>query len=322
MSDSNNASPPTHDAMQTVVDNVDALIYVSDMDTYELLFLNKRAEQTFGIERNSWKGKRCWQVLQKGKTGPCSFCTNSKLVNEKGQANPIHIWEFQNTKTKKWFQCRDQAIEWEDGHLVRLEIATDITTRKNMEIELQQAKETAERLADTDPLTGINNRRAFFKLAVYALHSALRFKQTATLVLFDLDWFKRINDEFGHKAGDEVLQAISDIAQKSVREADTIARVGGEEFALLLPQTTAEQALILIERLRQKIEDSVFEFEGNTLQCTASFGITSTEHFPKLRSSKQLLDAMANQADDCLYQAKDKGRNVVIVAPKEPSSTN
>ncbi|MBU0681723.1 MAG: DUF3365 domain-containing protein [Proteobacteria bacterium] len=126
-----------------VLDSIDALIYVADMESYELLFVNKYGRDTWG----DIAGKICWQTLQSGLEGPCSFCTNSRLVGEDGAPTGIYVWEFQNLVNHRWYECRDQAIRWIDGRMVRLEIATDITARidaeqenQKLEVQLRQAQ--------------------------------------------------------------------------------------------------------------------------------------------------------------------------------------
>ena len=117
--------------LQVVLDGLDALVYVSDMKTYELLMLNKYGRQVWG----DIVGKTCWQTLQSGQTGPCSFCTNARLLLPGGEPAAPVVWEFQNTVNGRWYECRDQAIRWPDGRLVRMEIATDISGRKQFEEE-------------------------------------------------------------------------------------------------------------------------------------------------------------------------------------------
>jgi len=118
---------------QTLVDALDALVYVADMETYEILFINAYGKKVWG----EITGKLCWQTLQEGQTGPCPFCTNDRLVDKEGNPTGTYVWEFQNTVTRHWYECRDQAIRWTDGRLVRMEIATDITRRKLAEFEQQ-----------------------------------------------------------------------------------------------------------------------------------------------------------------------------------------
>lgn len=133
-----------HDRLQSVMDSLDALVYVADMTTYRLLFMNKSGRDIWGDA----VGGICWQTLQTGQSGPCPFCTNARLLLPNGEPAPPVVWEFQNTRTRRWYECRDQAIRWIEGRLVRMEVATDITERKNAESELSQ--ETAVNAALND----------------------------------------------------------------------------------------------------------------------------------------------------------------------------
>ncbi|UZK03520.1 sensor domain-containing diguanylate cyclase [Venatoribacter cucullus] len=292
-------------AMTTILDSLDALVYVADMDTHELLFLNEYGRSKWGMPA----GRRCWEVLQKNQQGPCAFCTNHHLRDAGGNSSGVHVWEFQNTVTGRWFQCRDQAIRWVDGRLVRLEIATDITDRKQTEQALEEARIKAQQLADTDVLTHMNNRRAFFKLGEQLLLQAHRFGQPACLIMFDLDFFKQINDNHGHAAGDAVLVQIAQLCTSNIRDADIAARLGGEEFAILLPQTDYPQALNLATRLHNAIANNPTAFNGQQLPCTASFGVTCTDHWVQAGNSMPVLDELLNAADQRLFSVKRNGRN-------------
>lgn len=123
-----------HERLLTVLDSLDAIIYVADMKTYELIFLNKFARNLFG----NVAGKKCWEALQSGQTGPCVFCSNKELVSPSGEVKGAYAWEFQNTINGSWYDIRDRAIYWIDGRLVRLEVATDVTVKKNAEKEREQ----------------------------------------------------------------------------------------------------------------------------------------------------------------------------------------
>jgi PAS domain S-box-containing protein len=120
---------------RTVMDSLDSLVYVADMKTYEILFINQYGRKIWG----DLTGGICWKSLQVNQEGPCPFCTNKKIVDSEGNPTGILIWEFRNTITGQWYECHDSAIQWTDGRIVRLEIATDITERKRVEEALRQA---------------------------------------------------------------------------------------------------------------------------------------------------------------------------------------
>jgi diguanylate cyclase (GGDEF)-like protein len=291
----------SYQSIATILDSLDALVYVADMETYELLFCNKYGRDIWG----EVQGKTCWQVLQEGQDGPCKFCTNDRLLDKEGNPTGVYVWEFQNTIDKHWYQCRDQAIHWVDGRIVRMEVATDITQRKLSEEQLKAAKKRAENLARKDELTGLDNRRAFFDQGCRIFKQSVRFKRPVSVIMMDIDYFKKINDNYGHSAGDKVLQVIAELLQKMVREIDVVARIGGEEFAFVLPETDREEAVNMAERLRQGIAKTTVTHDERQMQITASFGVSSS------LVENETLETMLTKADDALFMAKKKGRDQV-----------
>ena len=288
-------------SIATILDSLDAMVYVADMKTYELLFCNKYGRDIWG----EVQGKTCWQVLQQGQDGPCKFCTNDRLLDKAGNPTGVYVWEFQNTVDKHWYQSRDQAIHWVDGRIVRMEVATDITQRKLSEEQLKAAKKRAENLARKDELTGLDNRRAFFDQGYRIFKQSVRFKRPVSVIMMDVDYFKKTNDNYGHSAGDKVLQVIAELLQKMVREVDVVARIGGEEFAFVLPETDKDEAVNLAERLRQEIAKTTVVYDEKQMHVTASFGVTSSP------VANETLEAMLIKADDALFIAKKKGRDQV-----------
>ncbi len=177
-------------------------------------------------------------------------------------------------------------------------VIRDITERKRLKEELQQQ-------AATDELTGIFNRRYFQKLAIGELKRANRLNRSLAIAVIDIDHFKRVNDTFGHAAGDQVLMAFTKICQRNIREIDMFARFGGDEFALLLPEANYEQAYVVIERIRLAVEAQPIEIDGKFVSITISVGIAN------LSGDQEAFDHLLSQADQALYRAKEAGRNQI-----------
>ncbi len=289
----------------TILDSLDALVYVSDMETYELIYVNRYGETLWG----SWRGRRCFEVLQAGQTRPCAFCTNHLLRDPDGTPRAVHVWEFQNTVTQRWFQCRDQAIEWIDGRIVRLEIAVDISDRKALEAELRVAHEQAERLARIDTLTGLYNRRAFFDIADRLLGQALRGSRDLCVAMIDIDHFKQINDRHGHFVGDEVIRQVADTIGANLRDIDLTGRLGGEEFGIVLPEIDPAAAAAVCERIRGAVSALTFDAGDETgIGVTCSIGIAGRGITAEVGDD---IDTLLALADRALYRAKRDGRNRV-----------
>jgi diguanylate cyclase (GGDEF)-like protein/PAS domain S-box-containing protein len=175
----------------------------------------------------------------------------------------------------------------------------DITERKRLKEELQKQ-------ATTDELTGLTNRRHFLHLTSSEMKRAIRLQRPLTIALIDIDYFKHINDTYGHASGDQALRCFTKICQKNIREIDVIARLGGDEFALLFPETNNEQAYVAMERIRLAITDHPFDILEKQISITISSGIAS------LSSDKESFDELLSRADQALYHAKELGRNRVI----------
>jgi PAS domain S-box-containing protein len=146
-----------HQRLLTILDGINALVYVTDMQTYELLFVNKYGRKVWG---GDIAGKICWETLQEGQSGPCSFCTNKYLVDKYGRPKQPYEWEFQNTVNKHWYFIIDRAIEWMDGRIVRLEIASDITERKKDQESIRESEERLRSVVETakDGIVSINSK--------------------------------------------------------------------------------------------------------------------------------------------------------------------
>ena len=181
---------------------------------------------------------------------------------------------------------------------------------KMLQISMQEERrlrELNETLAITDRLTGLFNRQLLEQKIDQAMAQADRYAEPLSIILFDLDHFKKVNDTYGHAVGDKALQRIAAICQESMRSTDLLGRIGGEEFAMLLLETGLMEAGLAAERLRQSIQDAVFLIDGNIVPLKVSIGVTG--HGPQEAS----LSEMMILADQALYQAKQSGRNRVRV---------
>ncbi|APW41239.1 GGDEF domain-containing protein [Rhodoferax saidenbachensis] len=173
--------------------------------------------------------------------------------------------------------------------------------------ELNQKQRDLERLTRQDGLTGLFNRNTFVELSRRELDRAQRQGSATTILLLDLDHFKRVNDTWGHPAGDAVLRHVATLASSTVRSTDLVGRLGGEEFIVLLPNTSAEAGRRLAEKLRERLEASVVVWEGTRIPVTASIGLSSTT-----AKEKRDFDTLYTEADKALYLAKQRGRNRVV----------
>lgn len=183
------------------------------------------------------------------------------------------------------------------------------TTFNNMAENLQRTHEEYKRISCHDYLTGILNRREIHNILSDEIKRSRRYSRPMSVLLFDLDNFKGVNDRWGHAVGDQVLVAISRLIEKALRPADIFGRYGGEEFVVLLPETDHVCALDTAERLRALIEQEVIEVNGqDCLHATSSFGVSS---YPEHAVTE---DELIKMADYALYKAKGKGRNRVVGA--------
>ena len=172
----------------------------------------------------------------------------------------------------------------------------------NKNLELQKMNEELKRLSSTDQLTKLFNRRKMHEELDKEYKRASRYKNPFSIIMFDIDFFKKINDTFGHQAGDAVLSELSHLVKKIIRATDVASRWGGEEFLILCPETNLNQASILAEKIRSNVENYNFPVDKTV---TVSIGVSE---FRKDSSIENIIE----QADERLYKAKNSGRNKVV----------
>ena len=169
----------------------------------------------------------------------------------------------------------------------------------------ENLKDKLETLSDTDPLTGVNNRRYFMKSAAMQIERLKRNNNESFVMLLDLDHFKQVNDNYGHQSGDIVLKEVASRVTATLRPYDLFARYGGEEFIIFVAELDEKSLIALAERIRIEISNTPILAEGNTLSVTASLGVS-------LATPINNLDDAIALADKALYKAKNEGRNRVV----------
>ncbi len=202
----------------------------------------------------------------------------------------------------RWMLFSEQLLE--SGEM--LVQAKDISKQKVTENTLQRSVVQLKKLALTDELTQLANRRSFVDAVETELARVQRNQLSATMLVIDLDHFKRINDTYGHLAGDSVLSHTADVLRKSTRQYDIVGRLGGEEFAVFMSEANINTAFDVAERIRKTLAQSYTECDGHKINVTASIGICS-------RQEPDSFESLFTEADEALYQAKSNGRNCTMV---------
>jgi diguanylate cyclase (GGDEF)-like protein/PAS domain S-box-containing protein len=209
---------------------------------------------------------------------------------------------FQTQDGKHFYDARiTRLVGKHQSDLGSLITLHDITEHKRL-------LENVEKLAICDPLTGLYNRRHFLHLAQLELERSRRYHYPVSIILVDLDWFKQINDTYGHVAGDRVLETFSRRLNQSVREVDLLARFGGEEFMILLPQTDLQGASVIAERVRSCFDNEPVVLNAIAIPITVSIGVTTYSSY-----GNESLVRLFERVDQALYESKAKGRNQVSV---------
>jgi len=247
-----------------------------------------------------------------------SFCSSEsqqlELVPGFGNGAPVpyllHTWSGHEILLHAYPHADDQVLfigaathPDESQAIQRMSRLT--TEMGNLVRELRRANQRTQALANRDDLTGLANRRYFFDRLETTLAHALRHRRPLSLMMVDLDHFKQVNDRFGHADGDTVLRAFAQLLREDARAADLPARIGGEEFAMMLPDTDAQQAVHVAERLRQ--QTAALRPLAPEYSVTVSIGLAVSQ-------ADDQADALLRRADRALYAAKDGGRNRVVAA--------
>ena len=282
-------------------------IYVVDARTYRLIHGNRAFADHFGDHR----GALCHQALYE-LDAPCPWCRMEALLTPEGRPNgQTVVYEHFNEVDDRWYQMQVRTMTWPDGRTVKYSIAVDISELKETQNRLAEAHATLalrnqelRRLSTTDVLTGLANRQHIEELTRLALAARAGTGGPLSLILFDIDHFKNINDSYGHLAGDTALRALAELVGNCLPREYPLGRWGGEEFLLLCPGLDLAGAFVLAETLREAVRGQALPVIGS-LGC--SFGVTEAR-------TGDTLETLLGRVDQALYAAKGLGRDRVELA--------
>lgn len=293
---------------------------------HPIVYVNPKFEELTGYTADEILGRNCRFLNTRRRDQPQIAAIREAIAHH--TSSQCTVQNFKKNGTPFWNLLTISPIKDEHGRVTHfIGIQRDVTkaietenqllqanaqlVAMNQALEERVAQRTAdlERLATTDPLTGAFNRRYWLKRAEIEIASARRQQTSLSMVMLDIDNFKQINDRYGHLTGDAVLVRLCETVQKELRLGDTFARIGGEEFVLLLPQADEVFAMQVAERIRVLIASlEISTADQIRFTFTASFGVTT------LSNTVSDVEALLSTCDAALYRAKDKGRNCVMAA--------
>ncbi|MFO7728365.1 MAG: diguanylate cyclase, partial [Desulfonatronovibrio sp.] len=274
------------------------LVKVEDSQTFRFIRNNMAHQKATGIPLDKLREKTPEDLL--GEEPGRKIVSNYQRCLDAGKSISYEERLSLPGGERLWFTTLTPVFEDERISFI-VGSARDITQQKIAQDRLRY-------LATTDELTDLWNRRYFMDAVQKEIARSRRYGHTFSLIMLDIDYFKMINDKFGHSAGDKVLQDLASILKRHFRQVDVPGRFGGEEFAVILPQTKVDQAYQIAERLREYVENNPVNYEGHKLSFTISLGVAQYEQD---MSSE---DELFKMADDALYVAKNKGRNMTVKA--------
>lgn len=294
-----------------VLESTEEGILMTDTDGL-ITWANRAFETISGYSLDEAHGQKPGWLLQGPGTDPDSIAYMRDCLS-RAEGFTCELLNYTRDGNPFWLRISCQPENDAEGNLRGFTaIQTDITVEKRIRLDLEAEINTRSRLeeqlrymATHDELSGLPNRRYFMQQAGEELARAKRHGRELSLLVIDLDHFKQINDRFGHSAGDEVIQAFAERFWGMLRESDTPARIGGEEFAALLPETGYSAAVKTAERLRQLVAQAQIDTKAGPIPLTLSIGVSS------YRSEGNGIEEMIHEADLRLYEAKDSGRNQV-----------
>lgn len=280
----------SNELLSGMIESIDGIIYAADFDTHEILFANEYLKKLFGFDP---VGRECWQFIHSNKDGPCEFCTNDKLLDDKGEPTGPYQWEYQNPFNKRWYAAKDQAIKWSNGKYVRLEIATDITEHKRLQHFLKEARKQAELT------TGIRSR--FVALVAHDLKSPF---------FSIIQMLKRIleRETFSHRVHRQFLENIVENGHHMLQMIDNLLSMDRFETGEMKLEKTFFNVFEMGDEVLQNFRHLAFE-KGTKL--TNSIPAGSMLYADKYLYFVVLNNLLSNSVKFC-----DRGSKIELFIPE------
>ncbi|MDJ0882064.1 MAG: diguanylate cyclase [Gammaproteobacteria bacterium] len=287
---------------KAIVEEANDIVIITKADPLdapgpEIVYVNKAFTRLTGYTPEEAIGKNP-RMLQTQSTDQDTTADIRRAL-DKEESIRVSIQNKSKTGDEYWLDMCIRPLTDENGkvtHFVAIE--RDITEQKELEHKLEE-------LSKKDPMTGLNNRRAFDISIAEEFQRFQRSQSIFSILMIDIDNFKQINDQYGHAAGDEALEKMSDIFDLLFRNYDRPARMGGDEFCIILPDTSLDNAILTAERLRQMVAVASFSVSNENIKATVSVGVTCVD------LNDVDYDDVVKRADQALYTAKENGRNQV-----------
>ena len=287
---------------QTLIQSTTDVVIVTDATPHEaggprIVYVNPAFEQLMGYTAEEVLGQSP-RILNGPDTDSHTRYRIRKALRD-GKGMRTEILKYGKDGQTRWLDMNVVPLRDADGVITHFAcIERDLTRYKKIERQLAN-------MALFDSLTGTLNRPAFYQHAEKEFTRSKRYYRPLSVIMLDIDHFKRVNDQYGHHGGDQVLQIFAEACQEVIRNTDLMGRVGGEEFAMLLPDTSMKAAFNLAERLRERINKYPYLAGDMLIEITASLGVA------ELQSDDSDFKTLLQRADEALYRAKEKGRNRV-----------
>jgi diguanylate cyclase (GGDEF)-like protein/PAS domain S-box-containing protein len=281
-------------------DTMTDMVAIIDPD-HRVVRLNKSMARKIGLHPKEAIGKLCYKMCH-GTDSPPSYCPLLLMMRDRKE----YTAEIFEEKLGGYFIVSVAPLYDEKEEVAGcVHVARDVTEKKALEKKLMD-------LASHDPLTGLPNRRHLLHSLDFLHENARRYGSPLSIGILDLDYFKEVNDEYGHRAGDQVLKSFGDIMRRELRRGDIAGRYGGDEFIIAFPHTPVSGAAESVERIRAVLEQASFRENAKSyhVSCTAGVAEFSPEH--------ATVDDMIHEADMALYEAKKQGRNCLVVRGVRP----